>query len=421
MKIPNLRWLIAFALFLAAVFNYIDRSVVGILAPTIQKDLSISDDEYALVSNFFLAAYIVAYLLSGRVVDRLGVRISLALFLGWWSISNALTGLARSVQSLSIFRFMLGLGEAGVFVAAPKAVSEWFPASERGIAVGIYSMGGAVGATIAPILVTAIAVHFGWRWVFAFSPVAAVFWLTFWLWIYHPRATHPHLTDQERDYLAANIETVAPVPAAEKPSEKLMWKRVFGEPIVWQLMVARMLTDPVWYFYQTWLSKYLYTVRGVDQAGLSIMWMIFFAADLGFLLGGVFAGLWIKRGVTAPTARLRVMLISAALVPVSLLIPSAATLSSVIGLGMVVAYAHASWLGNITSLIVDLVPKQILATAFGVIACGSVLGRHLHERGRGLAHSQSLLQRLFLFDGARASAGDRRDLAPSKTRLRHLI
>jgi ACS family hexuronate transporter-like MFS transporter len=374
MKIPHLRWLIAFALFLAALFNYIDRSVVGNLAPTIQKDLGISEDQYAMVNNFFLAAYVVAYLVSGRIVDKLGVRLSLALFLGWWSISNALTGLARSVQSLSVYRFMLGLGEAGAFTAAPKAVSEWFPPSERGIAVGIYSMGGSVGATLAPILIAVIATNFGWRWVFAVSPVAAFFWLIFWLWLYKPPAKHPRLTDKERDYLAANIAPVVPIPAEAKDSEWMLWKRVFQEPFIWQLMLARMLTDPVWYFYQIWMPKYLYTVRGLSQKELSIMWIIFLASDFGFFLGGFFAGRLIKRGRSAPASRLILMLISACLVPVSLFLPGATTVTAVIGLAMVIVYAHASWLGNLTSLVVDLVPKQILATAFGLIACGSVLG-----------------------------------------------
>ena len=168
MRIPHLRWLIAFALFLAAVMNYIDRSVLGVLAPTIQKDLAVSDDQYANVVSFFLAAYTVAYLLSGRIVDKLGVRLSLALFVAWWSVSNALTGLAQSARSLSLYRFMLGLGEAGVWTAAPKAVAEWFPPSERGVAVGFYSAGGAVGAAIAPLLVSVIiAPHWCRCWPFA--------------------------------------------------------------------------------------------------------------------------------------------------------------------------------------------------------------------------------------------------------------
>lgn len=371
-KIPYLRWWIAVALFLAAVLNYIDRSVLGLLAPTIQKDLNISDDQYADVINFFLVAYTIAYLLSGRIVDKLGVRMSLAIFVAWWSIANALTGLAQSAKSLSGVRFLLGLGEAGMFTAAPKAVSEWFPASERGVAVGLYSVGGAVGATIAPILVALIAVNYGWRWVFAVSPVLAGMWLVLWFFLYRRPHEHRRITEQEKTFLAQNLSPSEP-PAANE-SELTRWKNVFREPFVWQLMLARMLTDPVWYFYQFWMPKYLHTARDVDQKGLSIMWIVFLAADIGFLASGFLAGRLIKRGGTPPSARLKVMAVSACLVPVSFLVPFAPTLATVIGLGMVVACAHTAWLANLTSLVVDITPKRILGTAFGVIACGSVLG-----------------------------------------------
>ncbi len=372
MKIPHLRWIIALALLLAAVLNYIDRSVLGLLAKTIQDDLHISDQQYAFVINCFLLAYTVAYLLSGRIVDKLGVRVSLAIFVGWWSISNALTGVAQSIRSLSVFRFMLGLGEAGAFTASPKAVSEWFPASERGIAVGLYSIGSALGATIAPILVAHIAVNYGWRWVFAVSPILGGLWLICWLWLYRPPANHPLITDKEKAYLKANIATeITPV---EKGSELALWSSVLGSPYIWRLMIARLLTDPVWYFYQFWMPKYLQSSRGLDQRGVAIMWMIFLAADVGFLVSGFLSGRLIKHGRPAPSARLSIMLISACLVPVSFFIPAVPSVPMVIGLGMLIAFAHTSWLSNLTSLIVDIVPNRILGTAFGVIACGSTLG-----------------------------------------------
>lgn len=376
MKIPRLRWLIAVALLGAAVLNYIDRSVLGLLAGTIQKDLGISNDQYASVVNWFLVAYTLAYLFSGRLVDKIGVRASLAIFVAWWSVSNALTGLAQSVRSLSIFRFMLGLGEAGGFTASPKAVSEWFPASERAIAVGIYSLGGALGAAIAPILVANIAGHpdLGWRWVFALSPVLASIWLVFWIWLYRPPASHPRITDEERALLADNIKASAANAAAPKESEAALWRGVFREPMVWRLMLARMLTDPVWYFFQFWMPKYLQETRGLDQKGVAIMWMVFIAADVGFLLGGVFSGRLVKRGGTPPASRLWVMLGSACILPMTGLIPAMPTTGWVIFLAMVVCYGHTQWLTNLTSLVVDVTPKRILATSFGVIAAGSALG-----------------------------------------------
>ncbi len=376
MKIPHLRWLIAAALLMAAVLNYLDRSVLGLLIKPIQKDLGISDDQYANILNFFLVAYTLAYLFSGRVVDKLGVRLSLAIFVGWWSVSNALTGMAQGFKSLAGFRFMLGLGEAGGFTASPKAVSEWFPASERAIAVGIYSVGGALGGVIAPLMVPLIAGADGsnWRWVFAISPVLAGTWLVFWLWLYRPPEKHPMITAKELEYLRNHLRQADD--AAEKPkeSEWTLWKGVFRERTVWRLMIARMLTDPVWYFYQFWMPKYLQEVRGLNQKEVSIMWMIFVAADLGFILGGLLSGLLVKRGQNPPAARLWIMLVSACLVPLSFFVPAMQSVGAVIAIGMCVAYAHTQWLGNMTSLVVDIMPKRILATSFGVIAAGSALG-----------------------------------------------
>jgi MFS transporter, ACS family, hexuronate transporter len=371
LKIPHLRWWLVGLLFLAAVNNYIDRNLLGLLAPTIQKDLKISDDQYAMVVNLFLVAYTIAYLLSGRVVDALGTRLSMALFVGWWSLSNTLTAFAHSLGSLSVFRFMLGLGEAGGFTASPKAVSEWFPARERGLAIGIYSVGGAVGATVAPLLVKAVLPELGWQGTFAIAGFMGFFWLLPWLWLYNRPQDHTLLTDKERKLVSSIERDPAPT---EKPSECALWGEVLRQPAVWMLMCARLMTDGIWYFYQFWMPKYLNTERQVPQEGLSIMWMVFLAADVGFLLGGFLSGRLITTGRSAPASRLWIMLGCALLVPLSSLTPLMPTVNLAIAVAMVVAMAHTAWLSNITALAVDIVPKRILGTSFGLIACGSALG-----------------------------------------------
>ena len=382
MKIPHLRWLVAFALFFAALLNYVDRNVLGLLAATIQKDLHISNQDYASVVNYFLIAYTIANLLSGRVVDRLGVRWSLALFLGWWTISNALTGFAQNLGHLCALRFLLGLGEAGCYTASPKAVREWFPTSERATAVGLYSSGGAVGATVAPVLVALVVAHFGWRAAFAVTPVMAVIWLAGWLWLYRNPVTHPNLTEEERSCLAENLaDTSSPQTAEPRESELALWGRVLRQPVVWQLMLARLLTDPLWYFLQFWFPKYLQNVRGLDQKGVAAMWMIFLAATVGFLVGGWLSGRRVKQGAAAPAARLQVMAMSACIAPLSFFIPSIPSIVSVFAITILAAYAVTAWLSNITSLVVDLVPQRTLGTAFGVIACGSALGGFFMNKG----------------------------------------
>ena len=148
-KIKGMRWWIVGLLFTAAVLNYIDRQTLSALAPTIQKDLGMTDSDYANIVNIFLIAYTIAYIISGRIVDRLGTRTGTFIFVVWWSVSNMLTAAARGMTSLGTYRFMLGLGEAGIWPAASKAVSEWFPAKQRAFAIGLYTMGATIGATIA--------------------------------------------------------------------------------------------------------------------------------------------------------------------------------------------------------------------------------------------------------------------------------
>lgn len=372
MKIPHLRWWIAGLLFLASILNYIDRQALSILAPTIQADLGLDDGQYAAVVSFFLTAYTVAYLLSGRMVDALGARLSMALFIGWWSVSNALTGLARGVFSLGVFRFLLGLGEAGGYTASPKVVGEWFPAKDRGLAVGIYSMGSAVGATVAPLLVVAIAGHWSWRGAFVATGLLGLVFVTLWLILYRAPEKHPWLTDGERALILSGRGPAGD--DAPKPSEKQLWKTILSSRAAWALMGARMLTDPLWYFFLFWLPKYLHSARGLEQRDLAGMWKIFVAADAGFLLAGFVAGRLIKNGTETRAARRRVMLACVCVTPVCFLVPLAPGSGGVFALAMLVALAHTAWLTSLSAYVVDLVPKAILGTGFGFIAAGSALG-----------------------------------------------
>lgn len=348
---PWRRWSIAAMLFLAAVLNYVDRTVLSILAPTIQSDLGIDDAGYAGINNAFLVAYTLSYILSGRVLDRVGGTLSMAGFLGFWSLANALTGFAGSASQLGATRFMLGLGEAGGWTASPKIVGRWFSAAERGFVVGLYTAGGTVGATIAPLLALWLATAYGWRWAFIATGAAGVAWIVPWLLL------------APRDRAADAAETAA-----------VSWGEVLSQRIVWLLLVARLLTDGVWYFIQQWFPKYLAAERGYAQQELSVMWMIYLAADVGLIGGGLLSGWLVARGRRPASARLLMMAVAAMLVPLAALIPSVGSREATIAVAMVAAFGHAIWLTNLTSLAIDAIPPRLLATSFGVIAGGSGLG-----------------------------------------------
>lgn len=363
-------------LFLAAILNYIDRQDLAILAPTIQKDLALSDADYGHVINLFLVAYTISLLVSGRLVDKLGVRLSMAMFIGWWSIADMLTGLARSVTSLAGFRFLLGLGEAGNWPSATKAVSEWFPPKERAFAIGFYTMGATLGATIAPILILFLVDRFNWQAVFVANGVLGLLWVLPWLWLYRKPTEHPRITEQELAIIhaGASAAAVAVEAAPPKQTEWQRWLDAFSRREVWLLMLGRMLTDPVWFFYQFWFAKYLFSVRGVDQQHLKITWVIYLAADIGSLAGGLLSGYLIKRGTAAASARLWIMLACALAMPFSPLVANVSSLYVAMGIGVMIVLAHLAWLSNISAMVVDLTPKHLVATCFGIVAAGSAIG-----------------------------------------------
>jgi len=350
------RWWIIALLFLSTVLNYVDRQTLSVLVRTIQTDLHFPDMDYAKVVQGFLLAYTVAYLVVGRVTDRLGTRWSMALFLGWWSVANLFTGFARSLRELGACRFFLGLGEAGNYTAGPKAVGEWFEPKERGLAVGIYTAGAMVGATIAPPMIVWLGTSYGWRAAFFSTGIIGLVWLVPWLLVYRlgPFAEGEH--------------------AASVP-EMQLWRLVLTNRSAWLLMFARMLSDPVWYFYLFWFPKYLMDGRGRTLAEVGkIAWIVYLAADLGSVIGGWCSGPLIRGGMEPIPARLRVMTVAALIAPVGCLIGFGVSLPIVLALAAVVTFAHLTWQVTMGALIVDIYPKTTMATAFGFIAAGSGFG-----------------------------------------------
>ena len=388
MKIKGMRWWIIVLLFIAAVLNYIDRQTLSALAPTIQIDLSMDDQEYANVINIFLIAYTIAYLISGRIADKIGTRVSLFIFVTWWSIFNMLTAASRGVTSLSFYRFGLGLGEAGIWPAASKAVSEWFPAKERALAIGLYTMGATIGATIAPYIVIPLATHnyaetapsianllgngTGWRIAFILTGLAGLLWLIPWLIIYRRPEKSKLITTDELVMLNTASSTENSESSANVNTWS--WKQVLSFRGTWLLLLARLITDPVWYFYQFWFPKYLSSDRDLSQEQLKITWVIYAAAGVGSLLGGIISGKIVKRGVKPVASRMWVMLASAGLMPLSPFIATATGLNASLILTVFTVIAALAWLVNISSLVVDIVPKHSLGTVFSVVAAGSTLG-----------------------------------------------
>ncbi|MEG3153658.1 MFS transporter [Sphingomonas sp. RB1R13] len=373
----GVRWAILAMLFGSTVLNYLDRQALSILASTVQRDLGITDIGYAHVVQLFLAAYTLAYLLAGRITDRLGSRLALGLFVAWWSIANMLTGLVRNAAELGASRFALGLGEAGNYTVGPKLVAELFEPRERGLALGIYTAGAMVGATLAPPLIGGIALTFGWRAAFMATGAAGLVWLLGWMFV-------------SRGLLKV-------VPGAERlESEPALWREILTDPTIWLLALSRAIADPVWYFYLFWFPKYLTDERSMALSAVAASaWLVYLAADLGSVGGGMISSRLVSRGTAPEKSRIMAMAMAAAIAPVGALAATHPALPTLYLIASTVAFAHLVFQINISTLIVDIYPQRRVATVFGVIAAGSGLGGLLSTQAVGMLVTSGNFDRAF--------------------------
>jgi ACS family hexuronate transporter-like MFS transporter len=349
------RWWVVGLLLLATILNYVDRQSLSILATTIQQVFGMSDYAYGHVVFAFLLSYTVAYALSGPFCDWFGVRVSMAVLMTWWSMAELLPAFVHSAVTLGASRLLLGLGEAGVWIVAPKAVGQYFSEEQRGTAIGIYTSGATLGAAIAPPLIALLAIRFGWQSVFIVTGLTGLLWVGPWLLLVRGTSA---LTD--------------PKEAIDGGTSRLSLLKM---PNLWLLLIARLMTDPVWYFYLFWYPKFLTEARHLTLARIGrTAWVVYLAADVGAIAGGWASGWLMRRGLGTLTARRAVMTAAACLLPLSPLVAlvSSASLSSV--LAATIAFAHLSWMITLTAIAVDFFPKEKLGTAFGFISAGSGIG-----------------------------------------------
>jgi MFS transporter, ACS family, hexuronate transporter len=373
-KIRHLRWYIAALLFAATVINYIDRQALSIVAPVLTKELNLSPIQYANILQAFLYAYTVMYVVSGVIVDRWGTRLGLGLFMTWWSVANMLHAFATTAMGLGVFRFLLGVGEPGNFMAAVRAVSEWYPARERAFVNGLVNAGAAVGAIISAPLVVWLYVAYGWRSAFVITGALGLVWLVGWLLIYYVPSRHPRITEEE----LALINAGRMDPRVIKAGEPVRWIDLLKLPQTWGLFFARFFSDPVWWFYLFWLPKYLVEQRHftVVEMGM-LVWLPYLSADLGSIFGGMMSGYLIKRGWVVLRARTASMWPFAMVMPISIGIALTASSAVAMTLICIITFSHMAWKTNLVTITNDLYPTRVVGSVAGICAFGNGLGSAL--------------------------------------------
>ncbi len=346
------RYVIAWLLFMATVLNYLDRQVLSVTAPILQKDLGIGATGYSNIVTGFLVAYTVGQSLAGAFMDRVGSRIGMTAAMAWWSLAGALHATARSAMGLGVFRFLLGIGEAGNWPGSVKTVRDWFPPAERSAAVGLFNSGSAVGAIAAPPLVAWLTLAYSWRFAFAVTGSLGLLWIAVWLVLMPKR--HPE---------ASNL-----------PARRGVWWPLLRKRNLWGIMLARLGADPVWWFYVFWLPDYLSRARGFSLANIgSTLWIPFVAAGLGNLLGGMASDRLVRR---MPTARARktVMGVSAVIMSAGVLVSHAQSAWLALTLISVATFSYSTWATNVLTLPADLFEEDEVASTSGLSGTFAGLG-----------------------------------------------
>lgn len=367
-KIGNYRYRILALVFMATTINYFDRSIIGVMAPTLQKLFDWSNKDYAAIMVSFKIAYGIGLLFMGGIIDRYGTKIGYTISIVIWSVFGMLHAVIRPAFGLIGFitaRFGLGIGESGNFPAAIKTVAEWFPKKDRAFATGIFDASTSVGAIMAPFIVGAVVTVEGdnWQIPFLFTGVLSALWVILWLRTYKKPEEHPKLSKAELAYINSD--------SAEENIEKIPWVKLLPKRETWAFSLTT-LTDGVWWFYLFWGAKFLADQFGVDIQNIGLPFLIIFVmADAGSLLGGYASGSLIKRGWSINKARKITMLVCAIIIlPVSIVPIITSKWLAVFLIGLAAA-GHQSWSINGYTLVPDVFPKKAIASVIGI---GKMIG-----------------------------------------------
>jgi len=368
----KLRWIIAGWLTLSTILNLIDRQTLSILAPLLRDKFHLSQQDYAHIVSAFLISYAVMYTVGGRFVDWIGERVGMAACILWWSICAMLTSLAQGFWSLGIIRFLLGIGEPGNYPAALRATTRWFPKAERGLPIALFSSGSAVGNIIAPPMIAGLMLLWGWRAAFIIPGALGLVWLVVWLWIYRLPEHLPGISQEELAWIRnENSQGVASASA----SGPQRWGDLLKDRNVLALVLCRLVSDPVWYFYLFWIPEYLTRERGFSLAEIGLYaWIPFVAGAVGGMVGGRASDRLVHAGVSPARARTRVLYISAAIAPLGMLTGKVHTAAMAIALIAVMAFVVYSWFINTAALIPDLFSEKVVGSVLGLMGTAGSAG-----------------------------------------------
>jgi ACS family hexuronate transporter-like MFS transporter len=370
--IKNYRWIIVTLLFFATTINYLDRQIIGLLKPILEKEFNWTETDFAHIVMAFTASYAVGLISIGWLIDKIGTKLGYAITIVFWSIAGMLHALARSAFGFSLARIGLGLGEAGNYPAAMKTVAEWFPNRERALATGIFNMGTSVGVVVALLIVPLILNFYGWQEVFLITGALGFVWLIFWWRFYSVPSAQKRLTRKEYAHITEGQDVEKTV---LEHGHSFKWQKLFGFRQTWAYITGKALIDPIYWFFLFWLPSYFSAAFSLDLKKPNLQLMIIYAATtLGSFGGGYFSSLLIKRGWPVLKARKTALFIFA-IMEVSIILAQFATgpWMAVVLISIAVA-VHQAWATNIFTTASDMFPKEAVSSVVGIGGMAGAVG-----------------------------------------------
>lgn len=374
MKIKGLRWFIIGLIFLATVINYIDRTALGImwgnedLEGSISYSLGLTKSDYGNILNIFMIAYALGQLFSGRIFDKVGTRIGFVLSIGIWSLSTIFHSVARGFYSLAFLRSTLGFSEAGNWPGAVKSNAEWFPIKERAIAQGLFNAGASLGSVIAPLLIAALFVAYGWKITFVIIGALGLLWIIPWL-IFQKSGpkTHPWITTEEQTYILEG-QSKADREATDE-TKGLTLKEILAHRESWAVVVGRFFLEPIWWLFVGWMPIYLFDVYGFDvkQVGM-FTWVPYVGAAIGSIAGGYVSGQIISKSSSIDKGRKTTILIGGFIMFLGLVatVLFADTPERFVGIVFMVLFGFQFAIGNLQTLPSDLFSGKSVGSLAGL-------------------------------------------------------
>jgi len=365
-RIGRYRWFICGLIFAATVINYIDRQMIGVLKPTLQHEFGWTEITYGDIVFWFQAAYALGFLVFGRVMDRLGVRLGYALAMILWTAAHIAHSMARSAVSFMAVRFLLGIGESGNFPAGLKAVADWFPKRERTLAIGIFNAGSNIGAILTPIIVPAITLALGWRTAFVLTGLLSLIWLPVWWIFYRTPEDHPKVGPAELAHIRSDGLLLMPT---------IPWRRLLSIKETWAFALGKFLIDPIWWMFLFWLPDFLVRRHGLDLTTFGPpLIAVYLMSDAGSVAGGWFSSHLMKRGSTVNRARKLAMLVCAICI---LPIMFASTIDNLWLAVLIVGLAtagHQGFSATFFSLPSDVFPREAVGSVVGIGGAAGAIG-----------------------------------------------